>query len=336
MTAYSQGRAESQLPLQSLVDAGRFREALTQYFQLTDAGASSTPHCRMLAAQAAARIGEFEVSARLSSGAHADFEHAHDIDGMLESSFLMGTIAFERGKIREAERLFAVVAQQAEGAGKPRFVARSALALGNVAGLRGDHDRAGSLHQRALDVYEQVDDVRGIAEACHALSVSLREAGLDTEAGGYALRAVEWAERTGESGLVAMALLGRAALKIDAAEYDCALEDIHRAELLAWSEGNEPQRLEAERLTALVALLRGDPADAHRRASRVYLRAAEAQFALLAADSRSLAAQALKVLGRHTEAVAAREAATVAFRALGATGRLARLTQGWESIERPL
>ena len=332
MTSYSQGQAGSHRPLRSLVDAGRFREALAQYFQSADAGTTTTPQCRMLAAHAAARIGEFEVSARLTTAAHADFEQLQDFDGMLESSHLLGTIAFERGKIREAERHFLSVAHLAEGAGKPRYVARSALHLGNIWALRGEYDRAASLHQRALDVYEQIDDVRGIAEACHALATSLRESGISAEAGEYAMRAVQAAERAGASGLVAMTLLGRAALTLEWEEFDCALEDIHRAELLAWSEGNEPQRLDAERLTALIALRRGDPSEAHRRACRVYVRAAEAQFALLAADSRAVAAQALKALGRHTEAVAAREAATVAFRSLGASGRIAHLARIWESM----
>jgi len=64
----------------------------------------------------------------------------------------------------------------------------------------------------------------------------------------------------------------------------------------------------------------------------VQSRASEAQFALLAAEGRSLAALALKALGRHTEAVGAREAATVAFKTLGATGHLTRLAREWESI----
>jgi tetratricopeptide (TPR) repeat protein len=286
----------------------------------------------MLAAQAAARIGEFEVSTRLTNAALADFEHLQDFDGMLESSHLLGAIAFERGRIREAERRFLAVAHLAEGAGKPGYVARSALALGRVSHLRGEYNRAASLHQRALDVSEQIDDVRGIAEACHLLGTSLREAGDGAEAGGYAMRAVEAAERAGAPGLLAMTLLGRAALKLAWDEFDCALEDIHRAELLAWSEGNEPHRLEAERLTALIALRRGDPVEAHRRACRVCVRAADAQLALLAADARAIVSQALKAMGRHTEAVAAREAATVAFRSLGAAGRMAHLAKAWESL----
>ncbi len=140
------------------------------------------------------------------------------------------------------------------------------------------------------------------------------------------------AEPVGDPGLIALTLLGRAELSIESSSYDDALEDIRRAELLAWAEGSEGHRLEAERLTALVALRQGDAAEAHRRASLLQARASEGQFALLAAEGRSLAALALKALGRHTEAVGAREAAAVALRSLGATGHLARLAKDWGRI----
>ena len=128
---------------------------------------------------------------------------------------------------------------------------------------------------------------------------------------------------------MALTLLGRSELRIACDAFDEALEDIHRSELLAWEEGNGPHRLEAERLYALISLKRGNAEEAYRRASLVALRAGEARFAHLAAESRALMALALKAMGRHTEAVAALEGATVAFRSLGASGRIARLQRDW-------
>jgi tetratricopeptide (TPR) repeat protein len=286
----------------------------------------------MLAAQAAARLGEFEVSARLTASARQEFEIADDVDGLLESSNLLGAIAFERGRISDAEKHFTTVATLAEVHGRARFTARSTNNLGSVANLRGDSGPACAMYQRALEVYEMVGDLRGVAETCRNLSLGLRESGALAAARESSLRAVQSAEQVGDPGLIALTLLGRAEISIESRDYDDALNDIRRAELLAGAEGNEPHRLEAERLSGLVDLRRGDAAEAHRRASLVQSRAAEAQFALLAAEGRSLAALALKALGRHTEAVGAREAATVAFRTLGATGHLARLAREWESI----
>lgn len=332
MTSSSHSLGGNQRPLRSLIDAGRFREALSQYFRSTDSAGSATPHCRLLVAQAAARIGEFEVSARLTTSARQEFEIADDVDGVLESSNLLGAIAFERGKIKDAEKHFTTVATLAEARGRARFTARSANNLGSVASLRGNPVPACAHYQRALEVYETVGDMRGIAETCHNLSLGLRESGALAAALESSLRAVQSAEQVGDPGLIALTLLGRAELSIESSSYEDALEDIRRAELLAWAEGNEPHRLEAERLSALIALRRGDAAEAHRRASLVQARASEAQFALLAAKGRSLAALALKALGRHTEAVGAREAATVALRSLGATGHLARLAKDWDGI----
>ena len=332
MTQHGQGRDVEHAPLRGLVQSGRFREALAHYFESAASSGSATPQSRLLAAQAAARIGEFEVSARLTASARAAFESAEDVDGLLEATNLLGAIAFERGKIRDAEKHFSAVADLAERHGRARFTARGVNNLGNVAGLRGEPGIACGFYQRALEVFEMLGDTRGIAETCHNLALELHKAGAQAAAREANQRAVESAERVGESGLVALTLLGRAELRIECGALEDAREDIVRAERLAWEEGNEPHRLEAERLLAVVALRSGEPAEAHRRAALVQARAAEGQLAVLAAEARSLASLALKALGRHTEAVASRDAATVALQALGASGHLARLSRDWESI----
>lgn len=332
MTQQSQGRDVAHAPLRGLVQSGRFREALAHYFESADATGSATPESRLLAAQAAARIGEFEVSARLTTSARAAFESADDVDGLLEATNLLGAIAYERGKIKDADKHFTAVADLAERHGRARFTARGANNLGNVAGLRGEPGIACGYYQRALEVFEMLGDTRGVAETCHNLALELHKAGAQAAAREANQRAVESAELVGESGLRALTLLGRAELRIACGALEDAREDIVRAERLACDEGHEPHRLEAERLLAVIALRSGDPAEAHRRAALVQARATDAQLAVLAAEARSLAALALKALGRHTEAVASRDVATVALRALGASGHLARLSRDWESI----
>lgn len=332
MTHHAQGRDVEHAPLRGLVQSGRFREALAHYFESADSTGTTTPQSRLLAAQAAARIGEFEVSARLTASARAAFESADDVDGLLEATNLLGAIAFERGKIRDADKHFTAVADLAERHGRARFTARGANNLGNVAGLRGEPGIACGYYQRALEVFEMLGDTRGLAETCHNLALELHKAGAEAAAREANQRAVESAELVGESGLMALTLLGRAELRIECGALEDAREDIVRAERLAWDEGLEPHRLEAERLLAVIALRSGDAAEAHRRAALVQARAADAQLAVLAAEARSLAALALKALGRHTEAVASRDVATVALRTLGASGHLARLSRDWESI----
>jgi tetratricopeptide (TPR) repeat protein len=332
MTRYAQGREVEYAPLQGLVQSGRFREALAHYFRSADSTGSATPQSRLLAAQAAARIGEFEVSARLAASARAAFESADDVDGLLEATSLLGAIAFGRGKIKDAEKHFAAVADLAERHGRARFTARGATNLGNIASLRGEPEIARGFYQRGLEVFEMLGDARGIAETCHDLALELYKAGALALARQANQRAVERAEQVGEAGLIALTLLGRAELRIESGALEDAREDIERAERLAWDEGNQPHRLEGERLLAVIALRSGDPAEAYRLAALVHARAAEAQFAVLAAEARSLAALALKALGRHTEAVASRVVASVALRSLGASGHLARLSRDWESI----
>lgn len=314
------------------MDSGRFREALALYFASAEAGEIATPGSRLLAAEAAARIGEFEVSARLARGARSSFESVGDTDGVLDCSNLLGAIAFDRGRIREAETCFLAVDELAGTRHRSRYAARSANNLGGIASLRGDVSRAILLYGKALATYEELGDPGGIAEASHNIALAYAEAGNVAAAHLASSRSVVGAEALGNPGLLALALLGRAELRIRSSALDEAAEDIHRAALLAWAEGTEPQRLEAERLGATICFIRGDAAEAHRRAMIVFTRAAEAQLGVLAAEARTLVALTLKAQGRHTEAVAARESATVALRSLGAASRLARFEQEWTSI----
>ncbi|HEX7023746.1 MAG TPA: tetratricopeptide repeat protein [Gemmatimonadales bacterium] len=321
--------------LRTLVDSGRFREALSLYLETCETETPS-PECRLLAGKAAARLGEFEVSGRLARSARDSFMSDCDPEGILDATNLLGVIALERGKVRDAEAHFAAMASLAETKGRPGFIARSAQNLGHIALLRGDVERARELYQQALAAFQSGGDGRGTAETEHYLAIVLHETGQTGPALAASERAIEAAEHRGEAGLLAMTLLGRAALLVAEGRFRDAEADIERAQLLSWAEGSRRHRLQAERLTALIELRRGEPGAAYRRAAMVQARATESQYAVLAADARSLAALALLADGRHTEAMAARDAATVALRTLGATGRLERFEREWAVPHRPL
>jgi tetratricopeptide (TPR) repeat protein len=324
-----QGSAER--PLHSLVASGRFREALALFCELSDRPGHPLDHDQLLlVAQAAARVGEFELASRLAEAAREGFEAAGQAEGMLEATNLLGGLAFERGRMDQAEARFEDVLWRASQYGRTMLVARSANNLASISHLKGRPAQAGALYEKALLAFEQLDDSRGIAETCHNIALTRRRSGALAEASRYCERSVAAAERLGEPGLLSLALLGRAELRIEQEAFDEANADIDRAELLAWTAGNEPHRLEADRLRAVVSLRQGQAVCAHLRAEAVRVRAAEVGCALITAQAASVSALALLAVPERAKAVVARDWAVQALQALGAVEILERFHEDWQ------
>jgi hypothetical protein len=185
------------------------------------------------------------------------------------------------------------------------------------------------LYQKALLAFEELGDLRGIAETSHNLALTHRLAGALADASSYCARSVAAAEQLGEHGLLSLALLGRSELLIEQESFDEASADIDRAELLAWMGGNEPHRLEADRLRAVVSLRRGQPMCAYERVEPVRVRAAELGCALIAAQAGAVSALALLAGPDRARAEVAREWAVASLRALGAVEILERFHEEW-------
>ena len=321
-----------QRPLRLLVSAGRYREALALFLGGEDPAPRRGPGSQLLAAQAAARVGEFAVARRLAGGARELFRAEGEHGEVLEATNLLGAVAFEEGDIAEAEACFGEVLTAARERGLHLLVARSANNLANVAHLGGREEAARDLYQQGLNAWLALSDRRGIAEAHHNLALCHRRRGSVSEALASCDEAVEAADRHGETGLLALTLLGRAELRIDEGSFTEATRDIDRAELLAWSAGNAPNRLEAERLRSLAALRQGKAKSAYLLAEGARVRATEAGFALLAAETASVAALALRADGREREAEVARDGVVAAYRELDATELLGRFEREWERM----
>jgi tetratricopeptide (TPR) repeat protein len=324
-----------QQPLRYLIESARFREGLALFMEWIESGETPSPEVQVLAAQAASRIGAFELGRELAQSAQEAFQSIGNDDGVMECTNLLGALAFERGSIDDAEVQFRRVLDIAEGAQHHRFTARGANNLGNIAHLRGEPEYAGYLYEKALQAYHRAEDRRGIAETWHNLALAHRGTKTSDEALASAGRAIDAAEQLGQNGLLALTLLGRAEVFIEREALDAAVADIDRALVLAWMEGTEPVVLEAERLRAIITLRLGCPDGAHHRAELIRSRATQAGCALIAAEAASVSALALKADRRLPEANAAHDLAKASLRALGATALLARHEREWATAGEP-
>jgi tetratricopeptide (TPR) repeat protein len=310
--------------LRTLLAAGRFREALVVY---RGRGAAARPRAEasLLAATAATRLGELPVAAELADRALGEFAGRADADGKMRSVNLIGAIAFEHGRLADAEAAFAQALELARGQNDGLMAARASNNLASVAHLRGDAEMALSLYRQALLEYQRLGDRRGTAETCHNLGLAFRDMGAWPDANGATAEAVRHAEQVGEPTLMALAELGQAELRIEAGEWPLAQRGISRAAELSERAGDALGGAEAGRLRARLALAIGNAASALAEAESAGGIAGAHGSLLLEGECATLAMQALEVLGRSAEAAARRRRAVEIFTRLGAAAHLARL-----------
>lgn len=311
--------------LRALLAAGHFREALDIY-RARGPGLRSRPEAALLAATAATRLGELPVAAQLAEQALGEFAGRADADGRMRAVNLIGAIAFEHGRLTDAETAFGQALGLARDLADGQMAARASNNLASVAHLRGNAEGALSLYRSALLEYQRLGDRRGIAETCHNLGLAFRDMSAWPDAVGATAEAVRHAEEVGEPTLVALAVLGRAELQIEAGELQLAERGIGRAaHLSAWAY-DALGGAEAGRLRAALALRTGDPAGALDEAEAAARIASDHGSLLLEGECVALAVRALMALGRPGPAAERRARASEIFTRLGASAHLERLS----------
>lgn len=281
-------------------------------------------------ATAAMRQGNLPAASALASDAAAAFRARGDADGRMRAENLLGAVAFETGRIEDAEARFGAALELAHGLDDRLMTARASNNLASVAHLTGRPAAALSLYRTALLSYQRLGDRRGVAETSHNLGIAFRQLGQRADAERASDEAVRHAEAAADPALLGLALVGRAELHLDAAAWALAERAIERAAALAAEGGDAVGVAEAGRLRALHRLGTGDAAGARLEALRARDEARALGSALLEAECTAVAARAARAGGgRTTEADALRAEAEAGLRKLGATGLLERLARDW-------
>jgi len=290
---------------------------------------AADPGTALRDATAAMRQGNFPSAASLADAAAAGFRARGDADGRMRAENLLGAVAFETGRITDAEACFGAALDLAHGLDDTLMTARASNNLASVAHLTGRLDGALSLYRSAMVAYQRLGDRRGIAETSHNLGIGFRQLGHHADAERAADAAVRHAEGADDPALLGLTLIGRAELHLELHEWALAERGITRASELA-VEGNDPVGVaEAGRLRALLLLGTGDAEGARREAVLAREQGQALGSALLAAECTAVAARATLALGDGQGAGALRAEAEAAFRRLGAEGLVERLARDW-------
>ena len=161
--------------LRELVRSGRFREALEAHRAATDPSQRQQPEAELLAATAATRLGEFGTGVTLAESALERFRIRADADGRMRARNLLGAIAFEQGRLEEAERAFRDAVTLARELDDSQMSAHASNNLASIADLQGRAELALSLYRTALLGYQRLGDRRGTAQTYHNLALTFRQ-----------------------------------------------------------------------------------------------------------------------------------------------------------------
>ncbi len=307
--------------LRQLVEAGRFREALDAQARWGPE-ATGQPEVELLSATAATRIGEYGLGVTHAEAALDQFRRRADSDGRMRAMNLLGAIAFEQGRLDDAERCFGEALDQARVLEDTRMAAHASNNLASVAHLQNRPDLALSLYRSALLEYQRLGDRRGTAQTYHNLGLAFRQRADWEEADASSLQAVRHAEEVGDPALLALAVLGRAEIDLLRNELGLAERELTRAEQLIQEAGDEVGLADSGRLRGLLALRQGDPAGAERAARAARAVAERIGSVQVMAECTAVLATALHRLGRETESAPFRVEARAIFTRLGATNML--------------
>jgi tetratricopeptide (TPR) repeat protein len=314
--------------LRQLVDAGRYRDALEAY-QRSESAARG-PEVELLAATAATRIGDLGRAVTLAETALERFRARADTDGRMRAMNLLGAIAFDHGRLDEAERCFGEALALARTLEDTRMAAHASNNLASVAHLQSRPDLALSLYRSALLAYQRLGDRRGTAQTYHNLGLAFRERQDWEDADAAALQAVRHAEEVGDGSLLALTVTGRSESHIERGELGLARQELLRAEKLSRESHDDVGLAEARRLAALLALKAGSLEEAADQALAARAAAEKLGILQMQAECAGLAAVALGRLGRTGEADRYRTEALELFDRLGAK----KLRQDLEQLSR--
>lgn len=320
------------LPLRKLVENRRFRDAVECYHSSHAPTDRTDPEYQLLAADAAARLGELSVGHQLAMSAFEQFARADSHTGLMQASNLLGAIAFERGQIGHAQGYFARTVQMARVYGDWAMLARVSNNLASLNHLRGGSASAIPLYREASHLFHTLHDPRGGAEASHNLGLLLRQLGRLEEAQVAAEKAVRLAEAAHDRSLQALTVLGQAEIAIDYGDFAMAGRQIVRGAALAAEADDQLNGIEAGRLRALMTLRQGDFAVAHHLAEVAASIAGSLGSALLRAECAVVSALALRALGREREATTRSEEARASFLDFGASYNIGLLDEAFGAM----
>ena len=246
---------------------------------------------------------------------------------------LEGVANFETGELALAQDCFQEALELGRQDGDDLLLARASNNLGAIANVRGSPKEALSFYRAAIAPYQRLGNTRGLAETLHNLAISFRDLGDDLHAGEAERRSIEFAQQTGELGLVAMARVGLAELEFRAGDAAVAEAEARRAADEMATAGDAKGEADALRLVGAAATALGRHDAAARALARALELARARGYAVIEAEVHRALAELAMMRGDRTAARAAASEALAIHKRLGAVHEQAALRAWLDAIQ---
>jgi tetratricopeptide (TPR) repeat protein len=203
------------------------------------------------------RTGRSQVAREWLTQALLQLERRGERVALRRVMNLLGIALFELGLLEEAAAILEQVAEIAWSSGDDLLLAKARNNLGLIANVRGQRDKALTLYQLAVPVYQRLGSSGGLAECYHNMAITYRDAVLLDLAEECERRAIEFAREAGSRRLTALARLGRAEISLRRGEVSLAEAGATFA-ITAFREAADPVgEGDALRLIGLARTLQG-------------------------------------------------------------------------------
>lgn len=316
---------------QELAAAGRHTEVIA-YLGARDASEiEESPNLALLYGTAHARMGRHVEGLRWLDVAvdRARRRQEQAVEGRALNA--RGALALVSGRIDEAADYYTRGLMVASRDGDVGTAGRCSTNLGIISHLRGRHAEAIASWEIALAAFDRAGWRPGVAQCHHNLALTYRDQGALDRALTEADWAVTEAETSGDHTLWALALRGRAEIRVAQGELGLARRGLDEVRAIRSRVPDAADEAEDQRALALVLTAEGDLAAAEHALRDVILRAEGHRRPQLLAEATRDLASVLRRTGRNAEAQAAARQAHAIFARLGAEAEIRNLaSQEWD------
>jgi len=316
---------------QQLAAAGHHAEVVALLGAQDGNELEGSPSLALLYGTAHARMGRHDEGRRWLDVAldQARKRNEQAIEGRALNA--RGAVALVGGRIDEAADFCTRGLMVASRDSDVATAGRCSTNLGIISHLRGRHAEAIASWEIARAAFDRAGWRQGIAQCQHNLAITYREQGAFDRALMEADRAVAEAQASGDHTLWALALRGRAEIRVVRGELQLARGELDRVYEIRRSVPDPADEAEDLRTMAMVLAAEGEAGAAESALRDVIARADGHRRPQLLAEATRDLALVLRRSGRNAEAQEAARTAQAIFARLGAEAEIRNLaSQEWD------
>src|SRR3989442_5138671 len=237
-----------------LAAAGRHAEVVEFLGAQNRSELADSPSLALLYGSAQARLGRHDEGLRWLDLALEEARRRDEraVEGQALNA--RGAIAVVSGRIDEAADYFTKALMTASRDGDIAMTGRCSNNLGVISSLRGRHAEAIGSWEIAVAAFDRAGVRRGVAECHHNLGITYREQGELDRALAEADRAAAEAEAFGDRTLWALALRGRAEIRLCRSELQPARRELEAGRAIRRGVPQSLAEAEELRVPALLSL----------------------------------------------------------------------------------